>query len=330
MYWDPDLQKAVVDELAATSPMVTPQLISSAAYLIRKTYGDIPFPIQPSTNLSAYSRPFVERLQQAGLVDPGYYLPPIEAINMVDRGTTPYDISDPDSRGQKVIPPLAYQPTYNEVLKALVESKRRAKLQGEYVRLTTPSSKLAPKRNLLINEDEITSGQFNQTSENIEEPPNINQQQFSTAEEARNDLVLNDIEEPAALKALDNNELQKFINRVYSIPEMTAIELIRLAKQNDPQTDLFDAVKDIPSYLERMGLINESHKNRLTAGLDRQFILINGPVRIAEFIRQSVDPNNPLLNYYLDQYGSIENFATSDESFNMMSFMRPFYGQEPL
>lgn len=329
MYWDPDLQKAVVSELAASSPMVTPQLISSAAYLIRKTYGDIPFPIEPSTNLSAYSRPFVERLQQAGLVDPSYYLPPKESINMVDRGTTPYDISDPDTRGQKVIPPLAYQPTYNEVLKALVESKRRAKLQGEYGRLTTPSTKLAPKRNSLINEDEIVQGEFNQIL-NFEEPPNIYQQQFSTVEQARNDAVLNDIEEPAALKPLDNNELQDLVNQIYSVPEFMAMELIKYAKQNDSATDLFDAVKDIPGYLERMGLINESHKNRLTTGLDRQFALINGPVRIAEFIRNNVDPNNPLLKYYLDQYGSIENFATSDESFNMMAFMRPFYGQEPL
>ena len=142
MYWDPIKQKAIVDGMGATNAMVTPQLVSSAAYIIKKYYGDIPFPLEPSSNLSAYSRPFVERLQKAGLVDPDFILPEANEINSFDKSRLPDDFADEFSNDADIIPSLAYQPTYNDVLRALVESKRKAKSEGEYGKLATSSQKL--------------------------------------------------------------------------------------------------------------------------------------------------------------------------------------------
>jgi hypothetical protein len=142
MYWDPIKQKAIVYGMGATDAMVTPQLVSSAAYIIRKYYGDIQFPLEPARNLSAYSRPFVERLQKAGLVDPDFILPEAYELNSINKAALPEDFADEFSEYSEIIPSLAYQPTYNNVLKALVESKRKAKLEGEYGKLATSSQKL--------------------------------------------------------------------------------------------------------------------------------------------------------------------------------------------
>ena len=142
MYWDPIKQKAIVDGMGATNAMVTPQLVSSAAYIIKKYYGDIPFPLEPSSNLSAYSRPFVERLQKAGLVDPDFILPEANELNSINKAMLPDDFADEFSNDADIIPSLAYQPTYNDVLRALVESKRKAKSEGEYGKLATSSQKL--------------------------------------------------------------------------------------------------------------------------------------------------------------------------------------------
>ncbi len=147
IYYDPISKQAIVNGLGATNPMVTPQLIAAAAAEIRKLVGDVKYPLTPDSSLSTTSRPFVERLQQAGLVDPNYQLPAIDNINAVTK------LSGPETFASKipyktatVIDPLSYQPTYNDVLRALVESKRQAKLVGEYGRLATPSSNLTPIR----------------------------------------------------------------------------------------------------------------------------------------------------------------------------------------
>jgi hypothetical protein len=144
MEWDPQKGKAIVDGLGTTDAMVVPQILASAAHVVRKFYGNIQFPLEPSTNLSVHSRPLVERLQQAGLVDPNFGLPEPSQLNRITKQTSePSDFAAPDAFfDTQVINPLAYQPTYNDVLKKLVESKRQAKLQGEYGKLATSSKKL--------------------------------------------------------------------------------------------------------------------------------------------------------------------------------------------
>jgi hypothetical protein len=144
MEWDPQKGKAIVDGLGTTDAMVVPQILASAAHVVRKFYGNIQFPLEPSTNLSVHSRPLVERLQQAGLVDPNFELPkPSELNTITKQSSEPSDFAAPDAFfDTQVINPLAYQPTYNDVLKKLVESKRQAKLQGEYGKLATSSKEL--------------------------------------------------------------------------------------------------------------------------------------------------------------------------------------------
>ena len=146
--YDPFYSKqSVITGLSATNPMVTPQLIAAAASEIRKLVGDVKYPLTPATSLSRFSRPFVERLQQAGLIDPAYKLPEIDNINDIQKTATPETFADENPyTTSTVIDPLSYTPGYNEVLKALVESKRQAKLAGEYGKLTTPSSELTPQR----------------------------------------------------------------------------------------------------------------------------------------------------------------------------------------
>ena len=144
MEWDPQKGKAIVDGLGTTDAMVVPQILASAAHVVRKFYGNIQFPLEPSTNLSVHSRPLVERLQQARLVDPNFELPEPSQLNRITKQSSePSDFAAPDAFfDTQVIDPLAYQPTYNDVLKKLVESKRQAKLQGEYGKLATSSKKL--------------------------------------------------------------------------------------------------------------------------------------------------------------------------------------------
>ena len=257
IFYNAQTKKALVDGMSATNPMVTPQLIAAAASEVRKIVGNVQYPLTPSASLSAYSRPFVERLQQAGLIDPDYQLPKISNLNSVTKVSGPEAFASAQSgsssfggaflTSQEVINPLSYQPTYNQILQSLIQSRRQAKLAGEYGRLATPSAKLAPKRNSLIN------------------------------------------------------------------------EMVNIEEGFDPWSRQPSEIDEISDFDE----FNPSYAFDPIAVIDR-------PVRIAEFIRNNVDPNNPLLKYYLDQYGSIENFATSGESFGMINFMRPFYGQEPL
>ena len=156
IYYDPFTKIARVNGLGATNPTVTPQLIAAAAAEVRKLVGDVKYPLTPDTSLSSTSRPFVERLQQAGLIDPAYKLPPIDNINAITKLSGPTSFAPKKAgKGATVIDPLSYQPGYNEVLKALVESKRQAKLAGEYGRLTTPSSNLTPKQVVELTEREL-------------------------------------------------------------------------------------------------------------------------------------------------------------------------------
>jgi hypothetical protein len=141
--YDPFSKTATINGIGATNPMVTPQLISAGSSEIRKLVGDVKYPLRPDSNLSSTSRPFVERLQQAGLIDPAYKLPPIDELNTITKLSGPETFADENAyTTQTVIDPLSYQPTYNDVLRALVESKQKAKLEGEYGKLTTPSNQL--------------------------------------------------------------------------------------------------------------------------------------------------------------------------------------------
>lgn len=122
--YDPITKKATVTGMGATNPMVTPQLIAAAATEVRKLVGDVKFPLTPSTDLSASALPFVERLQAAGLIDPNYQLPDTSLLNDISKDYGPLNFAPAVSNNQIVIDPSSYKSTYNNIFKALAETKR--------------------------------------------------------------------------------------------------------------------------------------------------------------------------------------------------------------
>jgi hypothetical protein len=252
IYYDPISKQARVNGLGATNPMVTPQLIAAAAAEIRKLVGDVQYPLVPSSNLSAYSRPFVERLQQAGLVDPDYQLPAIESINDITKMTGPETFAGPNGANQAVLDPLSYQPTYNDVLRALAESRRQAKLAGETGRLTTSSSQLDTLK-------------FR--------PPGLND-----AAAYRANMRQFDFPEHPLLKQMSDNELDSFMGEIFTNPGSAAQKLIDMWEKIKPSEELgiwadsyantLENLKKFPDLLKDAYLINEASRIRLMSRLE--------------------------------------------------------------
>ena len=250
--YNPYTKKATVEGMGANNPMVTPQLISAAATEIRKLTGDVQYPLVPSSNLSAYSRPFVERLQQAGLIDPDYQLPAIESINDMTKLQGPEQFAGPNGSNQLVLDPLSYQPTYNNVLKALVESKRRAKLEGEYGKLATSSTKLEKLKYL---------------------PPGLN----DAAAYRANMRQFNFPEHPL-LKQMSDNEFDSLMKEIYTNPGLAAKKLIDMWEKIKPSEELGmwadnyantpENLKKFPDLLKDAYLINQPTRDRLMSQLD--------------------------------------------------------------
>jgi hypothetical protein len=250
--YNPYTKKATVEGMGATNPMVTPQLISAAATEIRKLAGDVQYPLVPSSNLSAYSRPFVERLQQAGLVDPDYQLPAIESINDINKLQGPEKFAGPNGTNQVVLDPFSYQPTYNDVLRALAESKRQAKLAGETGRLSTSSSQL---QNLKFR------------------PPGLND-----AAAYRANMRQFDIPEHPLLNQMSDSELDSFMGEIFTNPGSAAQKLIDMWEKIKPSQELgiwadsyantLENLKKFPDILKDAYLINEASRIRLMSQLE--------------------------------------------------------------
>lgn len=102
-------------------------LLAAAKITGELNYPGIQYPLQPSTNLSQFSRPLVQKLQAAGLVDPNYTLPPVDVLNRIDR---PYDLGTPIPAQE--IPRLVGVPSeqLREVTQDLIRSLAQAKREG--------------------------------------------------------------------------------------------------------------------------------------------------------------------------------------------------------
>ena len=254
--YDPGAKTATVQGLGATNPIVTPQLISAAATEIRKLVGDVQYPLIPSNSLSAYSRPFVERLQQAGLIDPSYKIPETNMMNTITKLQGPETFAKADLAGggfgQTVIDPLSYQPTYNDVLKALVESRRQAKLAGETGRLNTSSKRLETLKYL---------------------PPGLND-----AAAYRVNMRILRIPEHPLLKQMSDNEFDSLMREIYTNPGLAAKKLIDMWEKIKPSEELGmwadnyantpENLKKFPDLLKDAYLINQPTRDRLMSQLD--------------------------------------------------------------
>ena len=243
---------AKVVGMSATSPTVTPQLIAAAKTEIMKLGSTAQFPIDPSDSLSAYSRPFVERLQQAGLIDPNYELPKVNMMNSITKKTVPGHFASPFTGTQTVIDPLSYQPTYNDILKALIESQRQAKLAGKTGRLTTSSSQLQTLK-------------FR--------PPGLND-----AAAYRASMQSLRIPEHPLLKQMSDNEFDSFMGEIFTNPGSAAQKLIDMWEKIKPSEELgiwaesyantLENLKKFPDILKDAYLINEASRIRLMSELE--------------------------------------------------------------
>jgi hypothetical protein len=254
--YNPGDKTATVQGLAATNPIVTPQLISAAATEIRKLVGDVQYPLIPSDSLSIHSRAFVERLQQAGLIDPSYEIPETNMINSFSKSQGPESFANAASAGggfgQTVIDPLSYQPTYNDVLKALVESRRQAKLAGETGRLNTSSSQLQILK-------------FRPQGLNDARAYRVNMQSFRMPEHP-------------LLKQMSDNELDSFMGEIFDNPGSAAQKLIDMWEKIKPSEELgiwadsyantLENLKKFPDILKDAYLINEGSRIRLMSELE--------------------------------------------------------------
>ena len=120
-------KKAVINQLFSSSPSASTQLVSAAQKISKELFSDIQFPLQPSKNLSAHSYAYVQRLQDAGLIDPKFNLPDVKSLN-------PYSMSDIKEYLQQaktgmpemetVVNPLYYTETYNDLLNSLAQSQK--------------------------------------------------------------------------------------------------------------------------------------------------------------------------------------------------------------
>ena len=238
--------------MAATSPTVTPQLIAAAKMEIMKLGSTAQFPIDPSASLSAYSRPFVERLQQAGLIDPSYELPEVNMMNPITKETGPGTFASPFTGNQTVIDPLSYQPTYNDILKALIESKRQAKLAGETGKLNTSSKRLETLKYLPPGLNDAAAYRVNMRSLRMPEHP--------------------------LLKQMSDNEFDSLMREIYTNPGSAAKKLIDMWEKIKPSEELGmwadyyantpENLKKFPDLLKDAYLINQPTRDRLMSQLD--------------------------------------------------------------
>jgi hypothetical protein len=129
----------VVQNLSAElgSPTVA-RLLAGAKLRAQAQYPGLEYPLAPSTNLSQYSRPLVEKLQAAGLVDPNFGLPAIDEINAIDlpyHAANPIDINDVP----RLVPiqKQELQQTTKELIRALAQAKREGRINPDSVTRTT-------------------------------------------------------------------------------------------------------------------------------------------------------------------------------------------------
>ena len=123
-----------VSEMSAEpGSVVASQLLAGAKVTADLNFPSVQYPLQPSINLSQYSRPLVEKLQAAGLVDPDYVLPPATAINELEvpfhnKQLSPYDL--PQLQG---IPPEDVRRVSREMIQALATAKREGRINPDTV-----------------------------------------------------------------------------------------------------------------------------------------------------------------------------------------------------
>lgn len=109
-------------------------LLAAAKITGELNFPGVQYPLRPSTNLSQFSRPLVQKLQAAGLVDPNYTLPPVDILNSIDR---PFDLDTPipvqDVPRLVGLPPEQVRGVTRDLIRSLAQAKREGRISPDTI-----------------------------------------------------------------------------------------------------------------------------------------------------------------------------------------------------
>lgn len=112
-------------------------LLAAAKITGELNFPGVQYPLQPSSDLSQFSRPLVQKLQAAGLVDPNYTLPPLDILNDIDR---PFDLNEPipvqDVPRLVGVPPEQLREVTRDLIRALAQAKREGRISPDTIETT--------------------------------------------------------------------------------------------------------------------------------------------------------------------------------------------------
>lgn len=150
-----DMDGYTVSSLSAEPGSVAAANLLAAA----KITGDLNFPgvqypLRPSTNLSQYSRPLVQKLQAAGLIDPNYVLPNAGLLNSISR---PFELDMPipvqDIPRLVGVPPEQLRGTTRDLIQALARAKQEGRISPDTIERTAQlRADLAQRQALLASQ----------------------------------------------------------------------------------------------------------------------------------------------------------------------------------
>jgi hypothetical protein len=134
---------------------VAANLLAAAKIIGQQQFPETQFPLWPSKSLSQFSRPLVEKLQAAGLVDPNYVLPEVGRLNTIEN---PFGIGgSPPAFERPRLVPISKQEvsqTTRELIQKLAQAKREGRLSPDTL---TRSSELKAElaRKLAAEQDQM-------------------------------------------------------------------------------------------------------------------------------------------------------------------------------
>ena len=125
----------VVTGLVSDNPIAMLKMLAAAKAKAQSFAPEMKFPLYPDESLSVYSRPLVERLQRANLVDPNIELPDPMDLNEITRDDwMPFRFASEIYLGKgETVQPSEYSSIYEDVRRALRQSRE----PGERVTLSS-------------------------------------------------------------------------------------------------------------------------------------------------------------------------------------------------
>ena len=109
-------------------------LLAAAKLIAEQNMPGVQYPLQPSSNLSQFSRPLVQKLQAAGLVDPSYTLPAVDLMNNIDRPfELGYGVPTPDVPRLTQVPKEPLRATTRQLIGDLAKAKREGRISPDTI-----------------------------------------------------------------------------------------------------------------------------------------------------------------------------------------------------